>query len=144
MFWAACLYFYSPNIRLQKDKFSRQYFKKINWFLKGYHAEKKKKKWKKADASFNQTFIEKQIKFNHITNQQSLMVKTTLKLLILKTILLKTFIMKDMNSTFNAISNPFSLFNLNINSLFFVLMNGKASYQSQKKIEIIGISETRF
>ena len=25
------------------------------------------KKWKKADASFNQTFIAKQIKFNHIT-----------------------------------------------------------------------------
>ena len=29
IYWAICFYYYSPSIRLRKDEFSRQHFKKI-------------------------------------------------------------------------------------------------------------------
>ena len=31
--WAKCFYYYSPNINLPKDEFSRQRFKNISWTL---------------------------------------------------------------------------------------------------------------
>ena len=33
IYWAICFHLYSCNINLQKNKFSRQYSKKINWIL---------------------------------------------------------------------------------------------------------------
>ena len=42
------------------------------------------------ENEFKQTVIGKQVKFTHITKPASLILKTSLKLLILKTILLNT------------------------------------------------------
>ena len=33
IYWTICFYLYSPNIRLWRDKFSGQHFRKISWTL---------------------------------------------------------------------------------------------------------------
>ena len=52
--------------------------------------------------------------------------------------------MKDLNSTFNDIVSPFSLFHLNINSLSFHFDELESLISKSKNdFQIIGISETQ-
>ena len=76
-------------------------------------------------------------------NQESLILRTSLKLLIAKTTLLY-FTIKDLNSTFNDIDSPLSLFHLNIYSLSFHFGELESLIsKSKNNFQIIFISETR-
>ena len=56
----------------------------------------------------------------------------------------KYFTIKDLNSTFNDIGNPFFLFHLNINTLPFHFDELESLISKSKNdSQIIGISETR-
>ena len=84
---------------------------------------------------FKQTVIKKQVKFTHIAKPVISNTENFIKAINSENNITKYFTIKDLNSTFNDIGNLFSLFHLNL----FILMNWKASYQSQ----IICITETR-
>ena len=72
-------------------------------------------------------------------NQQSLIVRTSLKLLVLKTTLLTTLQLK-----INDIGRPFSWFHLNINSLLFHFDELESLISKSKNdSQIIRIPETR-
>ena len=77
-------------------------------------------------------------------NQPPLMLKTSLKLLILKKNITKYLTIKDLNYTFNDICKPFFLFHLNINSLSFHFDELQSLISKSKNdFKIIDISETK-
>ena len=71
------------------------------------------------DNEFKQTVIGKQVKFTHIAKPAISNTKNFIKAVNSEDNITKYFTIKDLNSTFNDIGSPFSLFHLNINSLSF-------------------------
>ena len=68
---------------------------------------------------FLNTVIEKQVKFTHIAKPAISNTENFIKAIDFENNIIKYFTIKDLNSTFNDIGNPFSLFHLNINLLSF-------------------------
>ena len=96
------------------------------------------------DNEFKQTVIGKQVKFTHIAKPAISNTGKFIKTINSENNITKCFTIKDLNSTFNDIGNPFSLFHLNINSFSFhfdELENLKS--KSKNDFQIIGISEAR-
>ena len=71
------------------------------------------------DNEFKQTVIGKQVKFTHIAKLAISNNENFIKAINSENNFTKHFTIKDLNSAFNDIGNPFSLFHLNINSLSF-------------------------
>ena len=96
------------------------------------------------DNEFKQTDIGKQVKFTHIAKPAISNTENFIKAINSENNFTKYFTIKDLNSAFNDIGNPFSLFHLNINSLSFHY-DELESLISKSKIDfqIMGISETR-
>ena len=96
------------------------------------------------DSEFKQTFIRKQVKFTYIAKPAIANTKNFIKATNSENNITKNFTIKDLNSTFNDIDNPFSLFHLNINSLSFHFYGlGSLISKSKNDFQITGISETR-
>ena len=96
------------------------------------------------DNEFKQTVIGKQVKFTHIAKPAISNTGKFIKTINSENNITKCFTIKDLNSTFNDIGNPFSLFHLNINSFSFhfdELENLKSKWKND--FQIIGISEAR-
>ena len=89
------------------------------------------------DNEFKQTVIGKQVKFTDIAKPA---ISNTINS---ESNFTKYFTIKDLNSAFNDIGNPFSLFHLNINSLSFHYELESLISKSKNDFQIIGISETR-
>ena len=68
---------------------------------------------------FKQTVIGKQVKFTHIAKPANSKTENFMKAINYESSLTKYFAIKDLDSTFSDIGNPFSLFHLNINVLSF-------------------------
>ena len=68
---------------------------------------------------FKQTVIGKQVKFTHIAKPAISNTENFIKAINSENNFTKYFTIKGLNSAFNDIGNPFSLFHLNINSLSF-------------------------
>ena len=71
------------------------------------------------DNKFKQTVVGKQVKFTGITKPAIPNTEKFIKAINSENNFTKYFTIKDLNSAFNAIGNPFSLFRLNINPLSF-------------------------
>ena len=71
------------------------------------------------DNEFKQAVIGKQVKFTHIAKPEISNTENFIKAVNSENNINKYFTIKDLNSTFNGIGRPFSLFHLNINSLSF-------------------------
>ena len=71
------------------------------------------------DNEFKQTVIGRQVKFTHIAKPAISNTENFIKAINSENNITKYFTIKDLNSTFNDIGSPFSLFHLNINSLSF-------------------------
>ena len=84
------------------------------------------------EKEFKQTVIGKQVKFTHIAKLASLILRTTLKLLILKTALLNTLQSKIWILLPMTLPTLFPCFTWTLTRCHFTLMNWKTSYQSQK------------
>ena len=96
------------------------------------------------DNEFKQTVIGKQVKFTHIARPAISNTENFIKAINSENNITKYFTIKDLNSTFNDIGSPFSLFHLNINSLSFHFHELKRLISKSKNdFQIIGISETR-
>ena len=96
------------------------------------------------DNEFKQTVIGIQFKFTHIAKPAISNTGKFIKTINSENNITKCFTIKDLNSTFNDIGNPFSLFHLNINSFSFhfdELENLKSKWKND--FQIIGISEAR-
>ena len=93
---------------------------------------------------FKQTVIGKQVKFTHIAKPAISNTEKFIKAIGSENNFTKYFTIKDLNSTFNDIGNPFSLFHLNINSLscHYDELESLIS-KSKNDFQTIGISETR-
>ena len=87
-----------------------------------------------SDNEFKQTVNRKQVKFTHIAKPAFYNTENFIKAINSENNITIYFTIKDLNSSFNDISNPFSLSYMNINLMSFhsILMNWNASYQSQK------------
>ena len=96
------------------------------------------------DNEFKQIVIGRQVKFTHIAKPAISNTENFIKAINSENKLTKYFAIKDLNSTFNNIGSPFSLFHLNINSLSFHFdeLDSLIS-KSENDSQIIGISETR-
>ena len=66
---------------------------------------------------FKQTVNGKQVKLTHIAKPVVSNTENLIKAVNSENNITKYSTMKNLNSTFNDIGNPFSMFNLNINSL---------------------------
>ena len=96
------------------------------------------------DNEFKQTVIGKQVKFTHITKPAISNTENFIKAINSENNITKYFTIKDLNSTFNDIGSPFSLFYLNINSLSFHFDELESLISKSKNdFQIIGISETQ-
>ena len=96
------------------------------------------------DNEFKQTAIGKQVKFTHIAKPAISNTENFIKAINSENNFTKYFTIKDLNSAFNGIGNPFSLFHLNINSLSFHYDELESLISKSKNdFQIIGISETR-
>ena len=96
------------------------------------------------DNEFKQTVIGRQVKFTHIAKPAISNTENFIKAINSENNITKYFTIKDLNSTFNDIGSPFSLFHLNINSLSFHFDELKRLiWKSKNDFQIIGISETR-
>ena len=84
------------------------------------------------DNEFKQTVIGKQVKFTHIAKPAISNTENFIKAINSENNFTKYFTIKDLNSAFNGIGNPFSLFHLNINSLSFHYDELESLIQSQK------------
>ena len=73
------------------------------------------------DNEFKQTVCRKQVKFTHITKPAMSNTENFIKAINFENNITKYFTIKDVNSTFNDIGSPFSLFHVNIDSLLFHL-----------------------
>ena len=71
------------------------------------------------DNEFKQTVVGRKEKFTHIAKPAICNTENFIKAINSENNVTKHFTIKDLNSTFNDIGNPFSLFHLNINSLSF-------------------------
>ena len=69
------------------------------------------------DNEFKQTVVGRKEKFTHIAKPAICNTGNFIKAINSENNVTKYFTIKDLNSTFNDIGNPFSLFHLNINSL---------------------------
>ena len=93
---------------------------------------------------FKQTVIGKQVKFTDIAKPAISNTENFINAINSENNITKYFIIKDLNSTFNEIGNPFFLFHLNINSLSFHFDElERLISQSKNDFQIIGISKTR-
>ena len=93
---------------------------------------------------FKQRVIRKQVKFTHIAKPAIPNTENFIKAINSENNITKYFSIKDLNSTFNDIGNPFPLFHLNINSLSFYFDELESLISKSKNVfQIIGISETR-
>ena len=93
---------------------------------------------------FKQRVIRKQVKFTHIAKPAIPNTENFIKAINSENNITKYFSIKDLNSTFNDIGNPFPLFHLNINSLSFYIDELESLISKSKNVfQIIGISETR-
>ena len=93
---------------------------------------------------FKQRVIRKQVKFTHIAKPAIPNTENFIKAINSENNITKYFSIKDLNSTFNDIGNPFPLFHLNINSLPFYIDELESLISKSKNVfQIIGISETR-
>ena len=96
------------------------------------------------DNEFKQRVIRKQVKFTHIAKPAIPNTENFIKAINSENNITKYFSIKDLNSTFNDIGNPFPLFHLNINSLSFYIDELESLISKSKNVfQIIGISETR-
>ena len=96
------------------------------------------------DNEFKQTVIGKQVKFTHIAKPAISNTTNFIKAVNSEDNITKYFTIKDLNSTFNDIGSPFSLFYLNINSLSFHFDELEHLISKSKNdFQITGISETR-
>ena len=96
------------------------------------------------DNELKQAVIGKQVKFTHIAKPTISNGKDFIKAVNYVNNFTKCFTIKDINSTFNDIGNPFSLFHSNINSLSFHFDQLQSLISKSKNyFQIIGISETR-
>ena len=96
------------------------------------------------DNEFKQTVIGKQVKLTHIAKPAISNTENFIKAINSENNFTKYFTIKDLNSAFNDISSPFSLFHLNINSLSFHYDELESLIsKSKNNFQIIGISETR-
>ena len=84
------------------------------------------------DNKFKQRVIGKQVNLLMWQNQQSRILRTSLKLLILKTILLNTLQTKIWILLSTTLAALFPCFTRTLTRFHFTLMNWKASYQNQK------------
>ena len=66
------------------------------------------------DNEFKYTVIRKQVKFTHIAKPAISDTENFIKAINSRNNISKYFTIKDLNSTFNDIGSPFSLFHLNI------------------------------
>ena len=71
------------------------------------------------DNEFKQKVIGKQVKFTHIAKPGISNTENFIKAINSGNNITKYFTIKDLNSSFNDIGNPFSLFHLNISSISF-------------------------
>ena len=96
------------------------------------------------DNEFKQTVIAKQVKFTYISKSVISNTENFIKAINSENNFTKYFTIKDLNSAFNDIGNPFSLFHLNMNSLSFHYDELESLIsESKNDFQIIGISETR-
>ena len=96
------------------------------------------------DNKFKQTVVGKQVKFTHIAKPAVFNTETFIKAINSENNITKYFTIKDLNSTFNDIGNPFSLFHLNINLLSFHFEELESLISKSKNdFQIIDICETR-
>ena len=93
---------------------------------------------------FKQTVIGKQFKLTHIAKPANSNTENFMKAINYENNLTKYFAIRDLDSNFSDIGNPFSLFHLNINLLssHFDELESLIS-KSKNGFQIIGISETR-
>ena len=93
---------------------------------------------------FKQTVTGKQVNSTHIAKPAISNTENFIKAINSENNFTKYFTIKDLNSAFNGIGNPFSLFHLNINSLSFHYDELESLISKSKNdFQIIGISETR-
>ena len=96
------------------------------------------------DNEFKQRGIGKQVTFTHIAKPAISNTENFIKAINSENNITKYFTIKDLNSTFNDIGSPFSLFYLNINSLSFHFDELEHLISKSKNdFQITGISETR-
>ena len=95
------------------------------------------------DNEFKQTVVGKQVKFTDIAKPAISNTENFIKPINSENNFTKYFTIKDLNSAFNDIGNPFSLFHLNINSLSFHYELESLISKSKNDFQIISISETR-
>ena len=96
------------------------------------------------DNEFKQTVIGKQVKFTHIAKPAISNTENFIKAITSENNITKYFTIKDLNSTFNDIGSPLSLFHLNIYSLSFHFDELESLIsKSKNNFQIICISETR-
>ena len=89
---------------------------------------------------FKQTVIGKQSKFIHIAKPAISDAENFIKVVNSENNITKCFTIKDLNSTFNYIGSPFSLFHLNINSSFHFDELQSLILESKNDFQIFGIS----
>ena len=93
---------------------------------------------------FKQRVIGKQVKFTHIAKPAISNTENFIKAINSENNITKYFTIKDLNSTFNDIGSPLSLFHLNIYSLSFHFDELESLIsKSKNNFQIICISETR-
>ena len=93
---------------------------------------------------FKQNVTGKQVKFTHIAKPTISNAENFIKAVNSEINITKYFSIKELNSTFYGIANPFSLFHLNINSLSFHFDEIQSVIsKSRNDFQMIGISETR-
>ena len=96
------------------------------------------------DNEFKQTVIGRQVKFTHIAKPAISNTENFIKAITSENNITKYFTIKDLNSTFNDIGSPLSLFHLNIYSLSFHFDELESLIsKSKNNFQIICISETR-
>ena len=96
------------------------------------------------DNEFKQTVIGKQVKFTHIAKPAISNTENFIKAINSEINFTRYFAIKDLNSAFSDIGNPFSLFHLDINSLSFHYDELESLISKSKNdFQIIHISETR-
>ena len=88
--------------------------------------------------------IRKQVKFTHKAKPAISNTENFIKAINSQNNITKYFTIKDLNSTFNGIDSPFSLFRLNTNLLSFHFDELESLIpKSKNDFQIIGISEKR-
>ena len=96
------------------------------------------------DNEFKQTVFGRQVKFTHIAKPAISNTENFIKAINSENNITKYFTIKDLNSTFNDIGSPLSLFHLNIYSLSFHFDELESLIsKSKNNFQIICISETR-